>query len=152
RLSSDPIVLLLAMRDGFNRSFGDASTLRHRLPRLDDAAAERLMDSHTPDLPVDLRSRFLKEAVGNPLALVELPRSDRATGAGDAQWLPLTERLERAFASRLSDLPDVVRTLAFVAAENDGASLHEILRAGEAVLGERVGIDTLEPAITAALI
>jgi len=31
RLSSDPIVLLVAMRDGFNRSFGDASTLRHRL-------------------------------------------------------------------------------------------------------------------------
>jgi DNA-binding CsgD family transcriptional regulator len=152
RLSSDPIVLLLAMRDGFNRSFGDASTLRHRLPRLDDAAAERLIDSYTPDLPAALRSRFLKEAVGNPLALVELPRSDRATDARDAPWLPLTERLERAFASRLSDLPDVARTLLFVAAENDRTSLHEILRAGEALLGERVGIDTLEPAITGKLI
>ena len=31
RLSSDPVVLLVAIRDGFSRSFGDAGTLRHRL-------------------------------------------------------------------------------------------------------------------------
>jgi DNA-binding CsgD family transcriptional regulator/tetratricopeptide (TPR) repeat protein len=40
----------------------------------------------------------------------------------------------------------------FVAAENDGTSLHEILSAGEAVLGEEAGIDTLAPAIAAKLI
>ena len=152
RLSSDSVVLLLAMRDGFNRSFGDASTLRHRLSGLDDADAGRLLDAHAPDLTADLRSRFLKEAAGNPLALVELPRGDRATEARDAPWLPLTERLERAFSSRLSDLPHVVRTLLFVAAENDGTSLHEILSAGEAVLGERAGVDALAPAIAAKLI
>jgi DNA-binding CsgD family transcriptional regulator len=152
RLSSDSVVLLLAMRDGFNRSFGDASTLRHRLSGLDDADAGRLLDAHAPDLSADLRSRFIKEAVGNPLALVELPRGDRATDARDAPWLPLTERLERAFSSRLSDLPDAARTLLFVAAENDGTSLHEILSAGEAVLGERVGVDSLAPAIAAKLI
>jgi DNA-binding CsgD family transcriptional regulator len=152
RLSSDSVVLLLAMRDGFNRSFGDAFTLRHRLSGLDDADAGRLLDAHAPDLSADLRSRFIKEAVGNPLALVELPRGDRATDARDTPWLPLTERLERAFSNRLSDLPDVVRTLLFVAAENDGTSLHEILSAGEAVLGERAGVDTLAPAIAAKLI
>ena len=80
RLSSDPIVLLAAMRDGFNRSFGDASTLRHRLSGLDDADAERLLDAHAPDLSAELRSRFLKEASGNPLALVELPRGERRSG------------------------------------------------------------------------
>jgi len=152
RLSSDPIVLLVAMRDGFNRSFGDASTLRHRLLGLDDADSERLLDAHAPNLSIDLRSRFIKEAVGNPLALVELPRGDRAADARDTPWLPLTERLERAFSNRLFDLSDTTRILLFVAAENDGTSLHETLRAGEAVLGERVGVDALMPAIAAKLI
>ena len=69
RLSSDPVVLLVAMRDDFNRSLGDASTLRLRLSGLDEADAERLLDTHAQDLSADLRSRFLKEATGNPLAL-----------------------------------------------------------------------------------
>jgi DNA-binding CsgD family transcriptional regulator len=152
RLSSDPIVLLAAMRDGFNRSFGDTGTLRHRLSRLDEADAERLLDSHAPDLSADLRHRFLSEASGNPLALVELPRGERIADALDAPWLPLTERLERAFSSRLPELTNVTRILLFVAAENDGPSLHEILRAGEVMLGERVEVDALAPAISAKLI
>jgi DNA-binding CsgD family transcriptional regulator len=152
RLSADPVVLLVAMRDGFNRPFGDASTLRHRLSDLDDADAGRLLDVHAPGLSADLRSRFLKEASGNPLALVELPRGERSAEAGDTPWLPLTERLERAFSSRLPDLPKATRTLLFVAAENDETSLHEILQAGEAVSGERLGIDALAPAIAAKLV
>jgi len=152
RLGADSAVLLVAMRDDFNRSFGDTSALRLRLSGLDDADAGRLLDSRAPNLPADIRSRFLKEAAGNPLALLELPRGERAAQAPDAPWLPLTERLERAFSSRLSDLPDATRTLLFVAAENDGTSLHEILSAGEAVLGERSSLDALSPAIAAGLI
>src|SRR5262249_15113059 len=76
-----------------------------------------------------------------------------AAGTQDTTpWLPLTERLERAFSSRLPDLPNATRTLLFVAAENDGTSLHEILLAGETVLGTRTGIDALSPAIAAKLI
>ena len=152
RLSSDRIVLVSAIRDGFNRSFGDTDTLRHRLSGLDDAAAERLLDAHAPALSADLRRRFLKEAGGNPLALVELPRAERGADFGEAPWLPLNERLERAFSSRLSELPNATQTLLFVTAENDGTSLHEILRAGEVLLGERGGVGVLEPAISAKLI
>ncbi|MCW2085900.1 UNVERIFIED_ORG: DNA-binding CsgD family transcriptional regulator/tetratricopeptide (TPR) repeat protein [Bradyrhizobium japonicum] len=152
RLSSDPVVLLVAMRDDNNRSLGDASTLRVRLSGIDEAHAEQLLDAHAPGLPAELRRRFLKEASGNPLALVELPRGERAREAGDAPWLPLTDRLERAFSSRLSDFPPTARTLLFVTAENDGTSLREILSAGEAVLGEQVGIDALAPAVAAKLI
>lgn len=151
RLSSDPVGLLVAMREDANRSFGDASTLRLRLSGLSDADAGRLLDTHAPDLPADTRNRFLKEAAGNPLALLELPRACGGQ-VQDAPWLPLTERLERAFSNRLSDLPDATRTLLFVAAENDGTSLHEIISAGEAVLGERSGFDALSPAIAAGLI
>jgi DNA-binding CsgD family transcriptional regulator/tetratricopeptide (TPR) repeat protein len=152
RLSSDSVALLAAMRDGFNRSLGDADTVRHRLSRLDNADAERLLDNHAPALSADVRHRFLSEASGNPLALVELPRGERVADAPDAPWLPLTERLERAFSSRLSELANVTRTLVFVAAENDGPSLHEILRAGEVVLGRHVNVDALAPAISAKLI
>src|SRR5262245_17557928 len=111
RLSSDPVVLLVGMRDDFNRSLGDSSTQRLRLSGIDETDAEHLLDAHAPGLPAELRSRFLEEASGNPLALVELPRGERTTEAGDATWLPLTGRLERAFSSRLSDLPQTAQTL-----------------------------------------
>ena len=101
RLSSDPVVLVVAMRDGFNRSLGDASTLRLRLAGLGDADASRLLEACAPGLSPDLHSRFLNEARGNPLGLLELPRSERAADARDARWLPLTERLEWAFSARL---------------------------------------------------
>src|SRR6185312_10457249 len=52
-----------------------------------------------------------REAAGNPLALVELPRSSHSEDDREAAWLPLTERLERTFSSRLSDLPEVLRKL-----------------------------------------
>src|SRR5262249_32251970 len=102
RLSSDPVILLVAMRDGFDRILGDASILRPRLSGLGDADAERLLDTYAANLSPDLRRRFLEEACGNPLALLELPRGEAAAGARDAPWLPLTERLERAFSARLS--------------------------------------------------
>lgn len=152
RLSSDSIALLAAMRDGFNRSLGDAGTIRHRPSRLDDADAERLLDLHAPNLSAERRRRFLREAAGNPLALVELPRGEHVSTACDAPWLPLTERLERAFSNRLSELSSDVQTLLFVAAENDGTSLHEILRAGELVLDKHLEVGSLAPAISANLI
>jgi DNA-binding CsgD family transcriptional regulator len=152
RLSSDPIVLLTAIRDGFDLSFGDADTLRHRIPPLGDADAERLLDIQAPGLSADLRSRFLREASGNPLGLVELPRGMRAADPREAAWLPLTERLERAFSRRLSELPNATRTLLYTAAENDGTSLYEIMRASEVLFGERISIDAFAPAVSVKLI
>jgi hypothetical protein len=58
-LSSDPIVLLLAVREGFDLPIGDAGTLRHVIPPLGDADAARLLDLQAPGLPRDLRSQFL---------------------------------------------------------------------------------------------
>ncbi|WP_271504087.1 helix-turn-helix transcriptional regulator [Bradyrhizobium sp. CCBAU 11357] len=152
RLSSDSIVLLLALREGFSLPFGDADTLRHVVSALGDVDAARLLDIRAPGLSGKLRDRFLKEAAGNPLALVELPHSLRTEDDGEARWLPLTERLERTFSSRLSGLPGATQMLLNVAAENDGTSLHEILRAGEVLLTQNVGVDALAPAASAQLI
>jgi hypothetical protein len=79
---------------------------------------------------------------------VELPRSLRSEDDCEAAWLPLTERLERAFSSRLSDLPKVTRML-YPAAENDGSSLCEILRAGEVLLAQNIDVAALEHAVSA---
>ena len=152
RLSSDPIVLLLALREGFELPFGDADTLRHDVLALGEADATRLLEIQAPGLSKNLRTRFLREAAGNPLALVELPRSLRSEDDREAAWLPLTERLEHTFSSRLSDLPEVTRMLLFTAAENDGSSLYEIIRAGEVLLAQDIDVSTLEPAVSAKLI
>jgi DNA-binding CsgD family transcriptional regulator len=152
RLSSDPIVLLLAVREGFDAPFGDAGTLRHVIPPLSDTDAACLLDTQGPGLSGDLRARVLREASGNPLALVELPRAIQASDDREARWLPLTERLERAFSSRLSELPDATRTLLSVAAANDGTSAYEIICACEVLLEGSVGVDAFAPAVAAKLI
>ena len=151
RLSSDPIVLLLAVRDGFDLPFGDADSLRH-IPALGDADAARLLDLQAPSLSNDLRGRVLREAVGNPLALMELPRAIQTADDREARWLPLTERLERAFSSRLSEFPNATRTLLSVAAANDGTSPHEIMRACEVLLDTSIGVNAFAPAVSAKLI
>ena len=152
RLSSDPVILLLAGREGFDLPFGGADTLRHVIPALGDADAARLLDLRAPGLSNNLRGRVLREAVGNPLALVELPRAIQAAEDGGARWLPLTERLERAFSSRLSELPNATRTLLSIAAANDGTSPHEIMRACEVLLDQNIGVDAFAPAVSAKLI
>src|SRR5919198_693257 len=98
-------------------------------------AAFGLTREVAPQLSVEARARVLREAAGNPLALLELPSvGDRHE---DEQWLPgglpLTERLERAFAARASDLPEATRLVLVVAALNDGDAVDEILQAGSAI-------------------
>ncbi len=152
RLSSDPIVLLMAARSDSEEAFPHWSVPRHQLTRLDAAAAERLLDAESPDLPLDLRQRFLDVAAGNPLALVELPRGERKPETGESHWVPLTDRLERAFFSRVSVLPTATRALLLIIAENDSRSIREVLDAGEVLLHEKVALETLAPAASARLI
>ncbi len=147
RLSSDPIFLLMAARSGVEEVLPHSGVPRRDLSGLDAEAAERLLDAEAPDLPLDLRRRFLEDAAGNPLALVELPRGSRGPETGETHWLPLTDRLERAFFSRVTDLPVATRTLLLVIAENDSRSLGEALNAAEVLLGEKVSLDVLAPAV-----
>jgi len=63
----------------------------------------------------------------------------------------LTERLERAFADRVSDLPDATRLLLLVAALSDEDRLDEILMASSAVAGTTVDLDSAGPAAEASI-
>ncbi len=154
RIESDPIILLVATRDGYPSVLGGAGLPEHRLGGLDDATARALLDAVVPKLSLAARTRVLREATGNPLALLELPAV--AGGHEDEPWvsggLPLTERLERAFATRVSELPEETRLLLLVAALNDSDSLSEILRAGSLIAGTTLDLDLLVPAAEAAIV
>ena len=153
RLEFEPVVLLAALRDGFDGPFADSGLPELALSRLDPASAEQVVDTRAPDLRPEVRERVLREAAGNPLALVELPAVlDAGDASAPTSLLPLTARLEQAFADRTSGLPAATRTLLLVAALNDSDALSETLAAATVIAGPRRSVDDLEPAIAARLV
>jgi DNA-binding CsgD family transcriptional regulator len=154
RLDFEPVVLLAAVRDGYPTSFDGAGLPELSLRRLDGPEATVLLDARTPGLRPAVRERVLAEAAGNPLALVELPFvvGQVVDGTAPASWLPLTTRLEEAFAARVSGLPTATRTLLLVAALNDGDLWPETLAAARAVGGGELTVDDLTPAIDVRLV
>jgi DNA-binding CsgD family transcriptional regulator len=156
RVESDPIVLLAAIRDGYDSSLLEAGLPELHLDPLADGAAQELLDAHFPELAPAVRNRLLDEAEGNPLALLELPAAlgsgVRSGEEGLPTRLPLTTRLERAFASRAAELPSATRTLLRIAAVDDGGVLAEILSAAEIVAGRRPTVEALVPAVDVQLI
>ncbi|MGH2910433.1 MAG: helix-turn-helix transcriptional regulator [Solirubrobacteraceae bacterium] len=154
RLEYEPILLLAATRDGFDGPLQEAALPALALDPLDPAAARALLQRSAPEISAAARRQVLEEAAGNPLALVELPIAfGHLDGRARAPlWLPLTTRLERAFAARLHDLPVATRTALLVAALNDSTSLREALTASTRLIGPELNVDALVPAVTARLV
>ena len=153
RLRYEPILLVAAIRDGFHSPLDEPGLSGLHLKALDPTAAAALVDRNNPDLPPALRRRVLDEARGNPLALAELPAAfgHLRAHARLPAWLPLTTRLERAFASRTLDMPAATRTALLVAALNDGPSISEVLAATTLLTGHTVTLEILVPADAARL-
>jgi DNA-binding CsgD family transcriptional regulator len=154
RIESDPILLLAAIRDGYPSRLGEAGLPEHEVAGLDEDAAGALLDASAPGLPAARRARVLRVAAGNPLAILELPAvvdgdEDEQLAAGG---LALTARLERAFADRVSEFPDVTRVLLLVAALSDDDRLDEILEASSVVADTPVGLDATAPATDAGIV
>jgi hypothetical protein len=157
RIESDPIILLAATRDGYPSVLGDAGLPEHRLGGLDDMTATELLDVSAPQLSLAERRRVLREAAGNPLALLELPAVVRQYEG--VRWaagpLPLTERLERAFAARVSELPDLTRLVLLVAALDDRdeiSEISEILNTGSVIAARELDLEVAAPAVQARII
>ena len=153
RLEFEPVLLVAAVLDGYDNPLEAVLPALH-LEALPAAAAAELLDARAPGLPDAVRARLLGEAAGNPLALVELPVAYGKLGKGAAVpgWLPLTTRLERAFAARAFDLPAATRTALLVAAVDDGTQLSEVLDAAALLVSGQVTIDVLAPAVSAGLV
>jgi DNA-binding CsgD family transcriptional regulator len=152
RLGVERAAMLIAIRDGYETPFDDAALPQLRLEGLDGDAAMELLDTCAPTLSRDVRERLLTEAAGNPLALVELPSVVWADRLPVGSPLPITARLEEAFATQQSQLPTATRSLLLVIAADDGGAIGEVLDAAAILEGEPMTIDALAPAVEAGLV
>ena len=153
RLEHNAVVLLATARDDEPDPLHGAAGLVLALEPLDADDSRRLLASVAPDLSRATQGRVLRVAEGNPLALVELPKTASLTRrvSGGSEWLPLTQRLQGAFAARVERLPSAARTALTLLALHDSHSLAELFDAlGTA--GTPVGLEVLEPAIAAGLV
>ncbi|MEU3526523.1 AAA family ATPase [Streptomyces sp. NPDC038707] len=152
RLVGSRIGFLAASRTGSDSFFETSGLTEHRLAPLDDAASAELLALAHPDVSPAVRRRIAAEARGNPLALVELPvalsAEQRATLAAVPTVLPLTERLQAMFASRVAGLPEPSRELLLIAALDGTGELATI----EAASAGRAAIDDLAPAERSRLV
>jgi len=153
RVEVAPIVLLAALRDGYDAMVGDLGLDEVQLTGLDRASAVELLDGRSARLPPPVRERLLSEAAGNPLALIELPSLVTTESIRHDEWasLPISARLEQAFASRLRDMPAGTTELLLAAASEQAGTVDEILLAAGLLGAPRVRAD-FGPAIDAGLI
>jgi DNA-binding CsgD family transcriptional regulator len=156
RLDSDPVLLLAAIRDGYHSPLLGAGLPALQLDGLAAAPARELLDNASPGLAPGARGRVLAEARGNPLALAELAAAlaarDRA--AATPGRLPLTRRLEQAFAARAAELPPAARALLLIAAADDHSALGQVMQAAAIITGTGTGptVSDLVLAVEAHLI
>ncbi|WP_204912371.1 AAA family ATPase [Microlunatus spumicola] len=156
RVAGDPVLLVVALRSGHESPLLRAGLETVSLEGLDEDAARAVLAVAARDLDEADRRTVLEQALGNPLALVELPASLRATrtGAGGRAPRPvaLSARLERAFAARLPELPPRTRDALLVAALDAEDALPEILAGASVLGGAPVDATVLEPAVRVGLL
>ncbi|HEX4687647.1 MAG TPA: AAA family ATPase [Nocardioides sp.] len=138
RLEMESVVLLFAVRTGEASVLDQARLPEVEVPGLNDGASRALLEVIGAGLLDDLKAQVLTQAAGNPLALIELPATVASlTPMGGWQPLPLSARLEAAFAARLDDLDHDVRTLLLLAAICEG-DLGDLTRAAEDLLDKSI--------------
>lgn len=153
RLEADRISMLITSRETVPRAIRGAGLPARRLMPLAADAAETLVNMLDPNLAAATRKRLLEAAGGNPLGLIELgAEAARAAGTQSPSWLPLTTRLERAFAARVGELTATVRSTLLVSALTDRADVAEILDATSLLTSGRVTLDAFSPAVQAGLV
>lgn len=149
RLSAESIAVVFAAREPSG------------LPELDELPGHSLQGLGEPDArallasairaPLDqrVRDRILAEARGNPLALVELPRTAGLAGmaGGYAQPDSVPGVIEQSFRSRLEPLPPAARLLVTVAAADPTGDAGLLWRAAELL-----GIDAAAAAQSVPLV
>lgn len=148
RVSSDPVIVVMTTRGG-QEAVGAEAIERVRLAPLSFIDANALLDSRS-DSPDGTERRILLElADGNPLALVEL--SVASLRVADLNVVPLTRRLELAFAGRYGELPLEAR-LGVLAGSLGCDSIDDTTAAIARVLGGAPSRDWLGSADAAGLL
>jgi DNA-binding CsgD family transcriptional regulator len=146
RLVGSKAGLLAALRTGAQSYFDRAGLPEYELKPLPDDASAQLVSSRFPDLDPWVMTRVLSTAQGNPLALLELPdalsHAQRSALEALPSVLPLGQRLDELFTSRIARLPPETRMLLLMAAL-EGAGDASVL---EAAGGDDYRLGDLAPA------
>jgi DNA-binding CsgD family transcriptional regulator len=127
RLGAERIVLLMGARGqapppGFDRGFPAL-----HLGPLPAADAGLLLDGLPHPPRGRARQQVLAQAVGNPMALIELTKVIADDPSASRRWatepLPLTDRLSAVITSRFAALPEQAQAALLLAAVADGPDL-----------------------------
>ena len=153
RLQADAVAIVAAIREPNTRHDFDGLP-ELRLGGLAEEDARTLLMSAVPGRIDDrVRDRIVAETRGNPLALLDLPRSMSAAElAGGFELLPATDlprHLEEQYHQRAGELPEATQRLLLLAAAEPLGDATLIWRAAQAL-----GIDrsSLAPAEDAQLV
>jgi DNA-binding CsgD family transcriptional regulator len=153
RLAGESIVIVFAVREPVDdRDLAGLAQLA--VGPLPDADARALLASSIPGrLDESVRDRIVTEAQGNPLALLELPRSWTPAALAGGFGLPeggsVSELIDEGFRRRIATLPDHSRRLLLViAAEPVGDP--DLIWAAATVL--EIPTDAADSAIAAGLL
>ena len=152
RLADDGVGLLCSARPGTTGFFDGGGLPAHDLAPLTEAASEALLTRRFRESAPRARRRVMAEALGNPLALLELSGALTDPQRRGAEALPerltLSRRLLDVFAPRLAALPAATRHLLLIAALEDSGDLHVLSRA----VAGRCDLKHLAPAEHAQLV
>ncbi|MER5900053.1 ATP-binding protein [Streptomyces mirabilis] len=152
RRVAGPVVIVAVMRRGHTGPFLHAGFPALPVGGVDDGAAAQILSAHAPGLSPAEQRRIRREALGNPLALRELPIALAALPSGGLRPLTLSDRLEHAFAGRGAELPSATRDAVLVAAVDPADDLAEIIAGTSALRGEPVTPEVFDPAQVVGLV
>jgi DNA-binding CsgD family transcriptional regulator len=133
RLEAEAVAIIFAARDGEARTFDAPGLPELWVEGLDPDAAGELLAQHVQTIVPAVRDRLAKSTGGNPLALLELPKSlseDQLAGREPLlDPLPVSANVGKAFLERARGLPDQTQTLLLLAAADDTGDPAVVLRA-----------------------
>jgi len=156
RLESTHIVLISGLRETFQTALRSRQLPELHVEPLSDTASADLLVSVAPDLDLQTRRLILDEALGNPLALLELPRAFRLQGTdgreGALRSIPLTDRLEQTFSAQSRHLPKLTQAALLLIALDKDPTVSDVLEAMRKQMGKDVTVEVLQPALDAGLI
>ncbi|MCL7429148.1 LuxR family transcriptional regulator [Streptomyces sp. YS415] len=157
RLGMIPVVLAAAVRTPGSPALDSTGAHLLDLPPLTEDEAVEVLNRRHPELTAQTRDHLVREAAGNPLALVELPaHPDRLYSTEQLplpEDLPLGSRLEKLYGTRLQALSPPARDLLLLCAlAGQGERSIGLALEATAVAGTSTSAAVLESAENAGLI
>lgn len=152
RVDAEPIAIVFARRSG--PGLASLGIPERRIEGLDLEASLALLSSRSGvAVGQAIAERLVDDTGGNPLALVELPdlvSVDQLAGREPLDGpIPIGERIERAYAARIGELPAPTRTALVLAAAADSGATDVLARALDEL---DLGLDALAPAEAARMV